>query len=95
MAGYLSTRAMFTAKEMEDPSPEMQRLVGRALNRVRVEAAHMERVQVRMERGSAVSGTVRFDDGSPAIGGGGEAAEERRWGQMGGDEAGGWKHVLG
>ncbi len=68
MAGYLSTRAMFTAKEMEDPSPEMQRLVGRALNRVRVEAAHMERVQVRMERGSAVSGTVRFDDGSPAIG---------------------------
>ncbi len=68
MPGYLSARAMFTDKEIEDPSPEMRQLVGRALNRVQVETGHTERVQVRMERGSAVSGTVHFDDGSPAIG---------------------------
>ncbi len=68
MVGYLSTRAMFTAKEMTDPSPEMQQIIGRALHRVRVEVGHTERVQVGLERGGAVSGAVRFDDGSPASG---------------------------
>lgn len=68
MTGYLSTRAMFTEKEMADPSPEMRKMVARALNQVHVEAGHVERVEVRMERGGAVSGTVSFDDGSPANG---------------------------
>jgi len=68
MTGYLSTRTMFTEKEMADPSPEMRKMVARALNQVHVEAGHAERVEVRMERGAAVSGTVSFDDGSPANG---------------------------
>ncbi len=68
MTGYLSTRAMFTEKEMADPTPEMRKMVARALNQVHVEAGHSERLEVRMERGAAVSGTVSFDDGSPANG---------------------------
>jgi len=68
MAGYLSTQAMFTEKEMADPSPEMRQIIVRALHRVTVEAGHAERVQVALERGGAVSGTVLFDDGSPAAG---------------------------
>ena len=67
-AGYLSVRASFTAKEMEDKSPEMQEILARRLNRVQVEPGHTEQVQIREERGGAVSGTVLFDDGSPASG---------------------------
>ncbi len=68
MTGYLSTRTMFTEKEMADPSPEMRKIVARALNLAHVEVGHTERVEMRMERGAAVSGTVRFDDGAPASG---------------------------
>ena len=92
-AGLPSARAMFTDKEIEDRSPEMRQLVGRALNRVQVDTGHTERVQVRMERGSAVSGTVHFDDGSLAIGV--PVKLLKGAGQLGGDEADcGWD-VLG
>lgn len=68
MVGYLSTRAMFTAKEMADTTPEMQRMIARALHRIRVEGGRTEHVEIGLERGGAVSGTVLFDDGSPASG---------------------------
>ena len=65
-SGYIKPRDMFTAKEIADPSKEMKAVVEAVLPRVRVEANQTERAEVRMERGAAISGTVRYDDGSPA-----------------------------
>ncbi len=64
--GYINPRAMFTAKEIEDPTPQLRSIIEAALPRIQVEAAHTERADVRLERGAAVSGTVLFDDGTPA-----------------------------
>jgi hypothetical protein len=57
---------MFSAKEMNEPTPELRAMIDAALPRVRVEAGYTERADVRLERGGAVSGTILFDDGTPA-----------------------------
>jgi hypothetical protein len=67
-SGYIKARALFTRKEIDDPSPEMRALVERVLPRVHVEANQSQRVEVSLERGGAVSGTILYDDGSPAGG---------------------------
>jgi len=66
--GYIKPRAMFTDQEIADPSPQIRSLVEAALPRVQVEGSHTEQAEVRLERGAAVSGTVLYDDGSPAGG---------------------------
>jgi hypothetical protein len=66
--GYVKPRDIFTQKQMDDPSPEMRALVASALPRVTVEGGHTEQAEVRLERGAAISGTVLYDDGSPASG---------------------------
>jgi hypothetical protein len=66
--GYIKARALFTQREIDDPSPEMRGLVERVLPRVHVDANQTQRVEVSLERGAAVSGTVLYDDGSPASG---------------------------
>jgi hypothetical protein len=66
--GYIKPRNMFTQKEIDDPSPQMRELVLHALPRVRVEANQTEQAEVRLEHGAAISGTVLYDDGSPAGG---------------------------
>jgi hypothetical protein len=66
--GYIKARNLFTQKEIDDPSPEMRALVERVLPRVHVEANQAQRVEVSLERGAAVSGSVLYDDGSPAGG---------------------------
>jgi hypothetical protein len=64
--GYVKPRDIFTKKQIDDPSPEMRALVAAALPRVTVEAGHTEQAEVRLERGAAISGTLLYDDGSPA-----------------------------
>lgn len=66
--GYIKARNLFTQKEIDDPSPEMRALVERVLPRVHIEANQSQRVEVSLERGAAVSGTIVYDDGSPAGG---------------------------
>jgi hypothetical protein len=66
--GYVRPRDIFTQKQMDDPSPEMRALIAAALPRVTVEGGHTEQAEVRLERGAAISGTVLYDDGSPASG---------------------------
>jgi len=66
--GYIKPRAMFTDQEIADPSPQIRSLVEAALPRVQVEGSHTEQADVRLERGAAVSGTILYDDGSPAGG---------------------------
>jgi hypothetical protein len=64
--GYIKPRDIFTKKQMEDPSPDMRALIAAALPHVLVEASHTEQVEVRLEHGAAISGTILYDDGSPA-----------------------------
>jgi hypothetical protein len=64
--GYIKPRDMFTAKQMTDKDPQLRALIDAALPRVKVEANHTETAEVRLERGAAISGTVLYDDGTPA-----------------------------
>ncbi|MES2392087.1 MAG: carboxypeptidase-like regulatory domain-containing protein [Acidobacteriota bacterium] len=66
-AGYLSPRA--DAKDIdnaEPPPPAGQPPL--VLPRVDVQADQAVAIDIRLERGAAVSGVIRFDDGSPASG---------------------------
>ena len=64
--GYVKPRDIFTKKQIDDPSPEMRALIASALPRVTVEGGHTDQAEVRLERGAALSGTLLYDDGSPA-----------------------------
>ena len=64
--GYMSPKTAFTAKDLADPSPDTRALMDKTMNRVRVEAGGAAHVEIRLERGAAVSGTVLYDDGTPA-----------------------------
>ena len=65
-AGYLSPRIH---DDDDDPAPQPP--AGQppiVIPKVDVEADQIAGVDIRIERGAAISGTVRFDDGSPATG---------------------------
>jgi hypothetical protein len=64
-SGYLSPRA--NGDDFDDAQPQPP--AGKppiVIPRVDVQADQTANIDVRLERGAAVSGTVRFDDGSPA-----------------------------
>jgi Carboxypeptidase regulatory-like domain len=64
-AGYLSPRI----HEDDDPAPQPP--AGQppiAIPKVDVEADQNASIDLRLERGAAISGAIRFDDGSPATG---------------------------
>jgi hypothetical protein len=66
-AGYLSPRANVEDLDTAGPQPA----AGQSpivIPRVDVQADQTASIDIRLERGAAVSGTVRFDDGSPASG---------------------------
>ena len=66
--GYLGPRDIFNQKQLDDASPEMLALRAESIPHVTVEANHTERAEVRLERGASISGTVLYDDGTPASG---------------------------
>ncbi len=64
-AGYLSPRAFAEDVDNAEPQPA----AGQppiVIPRVDVQADQTASIEIRLERGAAISGTVRFDDGSPA-----------------------------
>jgi hypothetical protein len=67
-AGYLSPPAHDddTDDAKPEPSPAGQPPI--VVPKVDVQADQTASIDIRIERGAAVSGTVRFDDGSPAAG---------------------------
>jgi len=67
-AGYLGPRDLFTAQELADTSPEMLARRAAAIPHVTVEANHNETAEIRLDRGASVSGTILYDDGTPAGG---------------------------
>ena len=67
-SGYLSPLSTFSEDALQHPTPEDHKRVATILPRIVVEARLPASVDVRLERGSAISGTVLYDDGSPASG---------------------------
>ena len=64
--GYLSPLSTFPTEVLEHPSEEDRARIAAVVPIVKVEAGLPASLDIRLERGAAISGTVLFDDGSPA-----------------------------
>jgi hypothetical protein len=67
-AGYLSPLATFPSDVLEHPSDEDRKRIAATVPKMTIEAGLPASIDLRLERGAAISGTVLFDDGSPAAG---------------------------
>jgi hypothetical protein len=68
MPGYLSPLAALAPEEIESPSAEDKEKLRTMLQQVTVVRGQESRLDLRLERGASLSGSVRYDDGSPAAG---------------------------
>ena len=64
--GYLSPLGTFPTEVLEHPSEEDRARIAAVVPIVKVEAGLPASLDIRLERGAAISGSVLFDDGSPA-----------------------------
>lgn len=65
-AGYLSPLATFPSDVLDHPSAEDRKRIAAAVPKITVEANQPASIDLRLERGAAISGTILFDDGTPA-----------------------------
>jgi hypothetical protein len=63
--GYLSPFAQLSRDDLNHPKPETADLIAKLLTPVSVAANRTTTVEVRIYKGSAISGAIRFDDGAP------------------------------
>jgi hypothetical protein len=68
MPGYLSPLAALAPEEIGLPSAEDKEKLRAMLQQVTVIRGRESRLDLRLEKGASLSGTVRYDDGSPAAG---------------------------
>lgn len=68
MPGYLSSVASLSDEDWGHPTAAVADRMAKILQRVFVEAGRTALVNLSLERGAAVNGTVSFDDGNPAVG---------------------------
>lgn len=66
--GYLSPLSQLSPMERARASADALKAVQASAEKIEVQPNQSIRVDVRLERGAAISGTVRYDDGSPAPG---------------------------
>lgn len=85
--GYITPLTMFSQKQLEEPTDQTRALAEKALPRVQVEPDSTTRADVQLHRGAVVSGTITYDDGTPASG---IAVNLRHH-----DEDGNWVYLLG
>jgi len=67
LTGYATPISQFTAEEFKSPTPRVQQRIQRELQLVTVTPNATVRADATLRRGGSISGTVTFDDGSPAI----------------------------
>ena len=63
--GYLSPFALISREDLDHPKPETADLITKLLTPVTVVANRTSTAEVRILKGAAISGTIRFDDGTP------------------------------
>lgn len=66
--GYLSGIDKFNSDDLRKPTAAVKEQISKEFRKVTVEGNQTVNIEIRLERGSAVSGTVTYDDGSPASG---------------------------
>jgi hypothetical protein len=66
--GYLSPVWQFDEDDLKDLTPETFKTATALLPTVQVEAGKTVHADITLERGASISGTVTYEDGSPAIG---------------------------
>jgi hypothetical protein len=66
--GYLLPLGQFSKKELAATDDETKARVAKAAHTIDVEANQTAKEDVELERGASVSGTVSYDDGTPASG---------------------------
>jgi hypothetical protein len=65
--GYVSPLASYSEMELSRLPEDVRKSVAAHLSRVTVEAGQTADVELHLDRGSTITGTVNFDDGVPAI----------------------------
>jgi hypothetical protein len=68
LPGYLNSTSQFTDEELKEPTPELLELMEKSFPRITVDHSHTAHINLQLQRGAAVSGTIRYDDVGPAIG---------------------------
>lgn len=68
LPGYESPLSQFSQMERMKSSAETLKAVEAVAEKIVVQANQPARVELRLERGASLSGTVQYDDGSPAPG---------------------------
>jgi hypothetical protein len=63
--GYLSPEYSFSADELLQPTPDVRQHIVEVVPTVAVAANKTSTVSVTIHRGAAISGTLRYEDGSP------------------------------
>lgn len=68
LAGYQSPFSQFSTVERVKADDATLKAVEAAAEKVVIQAGQTAHVEIRLERGASVSGTIHYDDGSPAPG---------------------------
>lgn len=68
LPGYVSQLSNFTEQELDYPTPGTLDLLDKSLPKVQVEPGQTAEVEIQLQRGAALSGSIRYGDGSPAVG---------------------------
>ena len=66
--GYVDTLAQFTAQDLSSADPAIRKRILGTVATVTLAGHEQVREDLRLERGAALSGRLRYDDGSPASG---------------------------
>lgn len=68
LPGHVNRAWQFTAQELEFPTPEALNRIGESFPSVTVDQGQTAQVEIVLQRGAVLSGGIRYDDGSPAVG---------------------------
>lgn len=63
--GYIAPESQFTDTEIHNLSPETRERIAKSLPTVSVAANKTVTTTIHLHRGASISGSIRFDDGSP------------------------------
>jgi hypothetical protein len=63
--GYIAPEAQFTDAEIGSPAPEIRELIAKSVPTISVAENKTTTIDVNLHRGAAISGILRYDDGSP------------------------------
>lgn len=68
LVGYVAPLLNFTRADLAKPTPEIQQRIQQELQLLTVAPHSTLDLNTTLQRGAAISGTIAFDDGSPATG---------------------------